>query len=525
MYDFVTHARSADTVRVPPARRRRDRRHPAVQRRAGSRSLRRESLRRRRRRHPPHPPDPPRHGQARAPARRDPRAVPDHRSTDAPAVRRAEQALRRRDRAARRTQRGRHRDDRRQDPAPPRARRGRDRDRRRSPATGERVLVVDDEAGHRRARRVSSRQEPATASPPPRSGTDALDAARQERPALVVLDLMLPGLSGYDVLEQLRAQPATRDIAVLMLTARREEPDRIRGLSLGADDYLTKPFSPQELVLRVGAILRRVGAGGAAPPTCSPSARSTIDRARASRARSTASRSSSRRPSTSCCSRSPSGAGACRVARTCSRRCGKPRRTSRRAPWTCTFSGCARSSASAGDLIETVRGFGYRLQGGTVAQRVTLAKRLLARLAGRSSSSLVAAIVAHRGQPAARPARARRTTDELEREARLVAPQWQPRVDADSLADAAGARARASRHADRHAGVVVGDSEFDARARCASSRITPLGRRSSRRAQRASAARARPQRIGGRRRDLRRGAAPARLRARVGRHGAVSTRS
>src|SRR5690242_21348476 len=74
---------------------------------------------------------------------------------------------------------------------------------------------------------------------------------------------MLPGLSGYEVLEQLRTDAATRDIAVLMLTARREEPDRIHGLSLGADDYLTKPFSPQELVLRVGAILRRVGASGA----------------------------------------------------------------------------------------------------------------------------------------------------------------------------------------------------------------------------------------------------------------------
>jgi two-component system phosphate regulon response regulator PhoB len=128
-------------------------------------------------------------------------------------------------------------------------------------ATGERVLVVDDEADivalvayhlAKSGYRVS------TAS----SGTDALEAARRERPALLVLDLMLPGLSGYEVLEQLRAGDATRDVAVLMLTARREEQDRIRGLSLGADDYLTKPFSPQELVLRVSAILRRVGAGG-----------------------------------------------------------------------------------------------------------------------------------------------------------------------------------------------------------------------------------------------------------------------
>ena len=128
--------------------------------------------------------------------------------------------------------------------------------------SGERVLVVDDEpdivalvayhlakAGYRVA----------TAS----SGTDALESARRERPAIIVLDLMLPGMSGYEVLEQLRANEATRDVAVLMLTARREEADRIQGLSLGADDYLTKPFSPQELVLRVGAILRRLSAGGA----------------------------------------------------------------------------------------------------------------------------------------------------------------------------------------------------------------------------------------------------------------------
>ena len=125
--------------------------------------------------------------------------------------------------------------------------------------TAERVLVVDDEpdivalvvyhlakAGYR----VS------TAG----SGPDALTIARRDKPVLIVLDLMLPGLSGFDVLEQLRADLATRQIAVLMLTARKDEPDRIRGLSLGADDYLTKPFSPQELVLRVAAILRRVRA-------------------------------------------------------------------------------------------------------------------------------------------------------------------------------------------------------------------------------------------------------------------------
>jgi two-component system phosphate regulon response regulator PhoB len=123
----------------------------------------------------------------------------------------------------------------------------------------DRVLVVDDEpdivalvAYHL----VKAGYRVSTAS----NGREAVAAAKQERPALIVLDLMLPGISGYEVLEQLRSIEATKDIAVLMLTARREEQDRIQGLSLGADDYLTKPFSPQELVLRVAAILRRMSA-------------------------------------------------------------------------------------------------------------------------------------------------------------------------------------------------------------------------------------------------------------------------
>lgn len=127
-----------------------------------------------------------------------------------------------------------------------------------APTHADRILVVDDEpeivalvAYHlaKAGYRVS------TAA----SGQDAVEMARRDRPSLVVLDLMLPGMSGFDVLEQLRLDDSTRDIAVIMLTARREEPDRIRGLSLGADDYLTKPFSPAELVLRVAAILRRTG--------------------------------------------------------------------------------------------------------------------------------------------------------------------------------------------------------------------------------------------------------------------------
>jgi two-component system phosphate regulon response regulator PhoB len=122
---------------------------------------------------------------------------------------------------------------------------------------GERILVVDDEPDivalvvyhlAKAGFRIS------TAS----NGPDALRIAQQDRPALVVLDLMLPGMSGLEVLDQLRADESTQDIAVLLLTARRDEPDRIKGLSSGADDYLTKPFSPQELVLRVRNILRRI---------------------------------------------------------------------------------------------------------------------------------------------------------------------------------------------------------------------------------------------------------------------------
>jgi len=122
-----------------------------------------------------------------------------------------------------------------------------------------RILVVDDEpditglvAYH--LARAGYRVSTAT------NGQDALKSARDERPEVVVLDLMLPGVSGYEVLRELRKQKDTADIGVILLTARREEADRIKGLSLGADDYLTKPFSPQELTLRVAAVLRRLAA-------------------------------------------------------------------------------------------------------------------------------------------------------------------------------------------------------------------------------------------------------------------------
>jgi two-component system phosphate regulon response regulator PhoB len=140
-----------------------------------------------------------------------------------------------------------------------------------------RILVVDDEpditalvAYHlaKAGFRVS------TAA----NGADALKAAQDERPDIVILDLMLPGISGYDVLAEMRKRPETREVGVILLTARREETDRVRGLSLGADDYLTKPFSPQELSLRVSGLLRRLSSPAVSAGSTLTAGPVTIDR-------------------------------------------------------------------------------------------------------------------------------------------------------------------------------------------------------------------------------------------------------
>ncbi len=121
----------------------------------------------------------------------------------------------------------------------------------------EHILVVDDEpdisalvAYH--LAREGYRVRTAT------TGTEGLEAIELERPDLVVLDLMLPEMSGLELLQELRSRPELEALPVILLTARKEESDRVAGLRLGADDYVSKPFSPQELVLRVGAVLRRV---------------------------------------------------------------------------------------------------------------------------------------------------------------------------------------------------------------------------------------------------------------------------
>jgi len=88
-------------------------------------------------------------------------------------------------------------------------------------------------------------------------GASGLELANKEHPSLIILDLMLPEMDGKDVCRALKSNPVTQSIPILMLTAKAEEVDRVIGFELGADDYVTKPFSPRELVLRVKAILRR----------------------------------------------------------------------------------------------------------------------------------------------------------------------------------------------------------------------------------------------------------------------------
>ena len=139
-----------------------------------------------------------------------------------------------------------------------------------------RILVVDDEppivelvTGYleREGWTVSSAGD----------GVAALEGARVQAPDVVVLDVMLPGLDGIEVCRRLRT---FSDAYVLMLTARSEEIDRIMGLTVGADDYLVKPFSPRELVARIRALLRRPRTGDQAPPAGAPPAGLEVDEPR-----------------------------------------------------------------------------------------------------------------------------------------------------------------------------------------------------------------------------------------------------
>jgi len=120
----------------------------------------------------------------------------------------------------------------------------------------EHVLVVDDEEDILELVRFNLAREGYVVSCAT-SGEDTLDISRTDKPSLIVLDLMLPGIDGLEVTRILKDDPETTNIPIIMLTAKGEEADIVAGLELGADDYVTKPFSPRILVARVKAILRR----------------------------------------------------------------------------------------------------------------------------------------------------------------------------------------------------------------------------------------------------------------------------
>jgi two-component system alkaline phosphatase synthesis response regulator PhoP len=123
------------------------------------------------------------------------------------------------------------------------------------------ILVVEDEPDIRKLVHYNLTQDHYKVIEA-ESGDQALKLIQRDKPSLVILDLMMPGMSGLEVCRVLRGQDETAKLPILMLTAKAAEADRVLGLELGADDYLAKPFSPRELVARVRAILRRANGAG-----------------------------------------------------------------------------------------------------------------------------------------------------------------------------------------------------------------------------------------------------------------------
>ena len=160
-----------------------------------------------------------------------------------------------------------------------------------------RLLVVEDEPNILELLSASLRYagfDVVTAA----AGTEAVQAAQRHRPDLIVLDVMLPDMDGFDVIRRLRGGGAR--IPVVFLTARDATEDKIRGLTLGGDDYVTKPFSLEEVIARIRAVLRRTRGTGSNRRPGSPSPTSNSTR-KAMRCGEPGSRSSSPPPSSSCC--------------------------------------------------------------------------------------------------------------------------------------------------------------------------------------------------------------------------------
>jgi two-component system phosphate regulon response regulator PhoB len=133
-------------------------------------------------------------------------------------------------------------------------------------AMRDRVLIVEDEKDVRDMLRLNLKAGGFDVLEA-HNGAEGLAIAKAELPSVVILDLMMPEMSGMEVCRALRRNPATSRIPILMLTAKSTEVDKVAGLEVGADDYVTKPFSPRELLLRVRAVARRQPDQGAAKPT------------------------------------------------------------------------------------------------------------------------------------------------------------------------------------------------------------------------------------------------------------------
>src|SRR5687768_9426714 len=121
----------------------------------------------------------------------------------------------------------------------------------------ERILLIEDEPDIAEVLQYNLEKEGSHVDVA-RRGDTGLEVVRKDNPDLILLDLMLPGIDGLEITRLLKRDPATAHLPIVMLTARGEEMDRIVGLELGADDYISKPFSPREVVLRVKAVLRRL---------------------------------------------------------------------------------------------------------------------------------------------------------------------------------------------------------------------------------------------------------------------------
>ncbi len=155
--------------------------------------------------------------------------------------------------------------------------------------SSKRILIVEDEKDVVDLLTLNLRKAGGFAISTAGDGAAGLTKARGEKPDFIILDLMLPKMSGLEVCKLLKTDPATRHIPILMLTASAEEIDRIVGLEFGADDYVTKPFSPREVILRIKAILRRGAADetadrlSAGPITIDPSRHEVLGRRQAGR--------------------------------------------------------------------------------------------------------------------------------------------------------------------------------------------------------------------------------------------------